>query len=154
MSDLSAPANLRYRFPALIQRTENYPLNGGTALSIYRGTPLIIDGNVDTIDAVKFDSGVTIATGDVFLGIVEDNQIDVLAADADGDKKATIIRRGLVGFVNSFSFTRADIGKAVYFSDSGTLTTTAGTNLGPVGEIWDVEDGYVYIDLDGGAIQA
>lgn len=149
MADLSANRNLRFWDLNRLQ-TLKYDLDNSAAQHIYRGQPMMIDQDVDTTHAVGFDSTVTETTGDVFLGIALE-EVEIATTDAEGTKEVEVARRGIVGFPNSYSFTDADTEKLVYFSDSGTLTTTSTSNLGPIGRIFAVEDSYVYIELYPGA---
>lgn len=146
MADLSRNQNLRFTKPAPFVR--KWVLDNSAAQHPYRGSPMMLDASEDTIYARVFDSNVTETTGDVFLG-VSLGEVDVATTDTETDNVAEIAMLGIVGFVNNFSLTDADAGKAVYFSDEGTLTTTANSNFGPAGYIIGVEDGYVYVNING-----
>ena len=141
-------ANQPLRFWKDTQNLDSIVLDNSSAQTIYRGHALILDQNVDAIYAVLFDSNVTLATGDVILGIAWE-PFTVLAADTETDNVIKYATWGSIpGFLMSQfgTFTDADMGDVVYLSDSGTLTVTAGSNL-KIGVIHKVEDGYVYVRL-------
>jgi len=147
MADLTRDAPLRFRYPNLLKK-ERWVLDNSTAQTIYKGQPIMLDMDVDTVYGRGFTSSVTIASGDVFLGIAAEGAT-VATSDTETDNEIEIITGGEVGFRNSFGFTDADVGKAVYFSDSGTLTTTSTGNLS-VGRITRVENGYVFVQINPG----
>ena len=49
--------------------TEKMVVDNTAAVTVYEGEPMIIDIDVDTAYPVPFTSGVTLATGDAFVGI-------------------------------------------------------------------------------------
>ena len=111
----------------------------------YKGAIMMID--VSDVDgyAQPLQSGITVASDDVFLGIaIEEVQVETTDT-TDGDKKITVARDGVWGFaVGSLAVT--DIGDLAYASDDGTITTTTTNNLW-VGQIVDVDDTYVWVDI-------
>lgn len=152
MTDLARNAPLRFRLTKKVQR-DKWVLDNSAAQTIYVGAPMMLDMNVDTVYARVYDSNVTAAADDVFLGIASE-AITVATTDTETDNEIEIITRGEVGF-QSAVFTDADVGKTVYFSDSGTLTATAGSNLA-IGTLARVVDGYAYINInpDGPYVQS
>lgn len=143
MTDLTADRYLRIWGEA--ELIEGVPMNGGAAISVYKGAPLIFDANVDTDAAVLFDSGVTAAAGDVFLGIAAE-AVTVVAGDSDGDVEAKVYAwPTIVGFASTV-FALANVGDPVYMDDSGTLTASTTGNL-KIGECHWVADGFVYVRL-------
>ena len=76
----------------------------------------------------------------------------VVGIVASGDLETVeieVITDGEVGFKSS-SFTDADVGKTVTFSDSGTLAAAAeAADACTCGTITRVADGYVYVELSG-----
>lgn len=146
MADISANQPLRYSKDTVNVATT--VLDNSSAQTVYKGHALVIDQNVDAIYAVIFDSGLTLSTGDVILGIALE-PFTVLTTDTETDnviKYATWGSR--IGFLMSQfgTFTDADMGDEIYLSDSGTLTVTSGSNL-KIGVIYKIEDGYVYVRL-------
>ena len=144
MADLSV--NLYTKaFGAL--HTEKMVLDNSAAQEVFEGAPLFIDIGEDTSYPRLFDSGVTLATGDAFIGFAAE-YCNVLTTDTETDNKIDIIRPpSILGFADVNSLTRANIGDLIYCSDSGTLTTTSGSNL-QVGYIHEVKDSLVYFKLE------
>ena len=111
----------------------------------YKGAVMMID--VSDVDgyAQPLQSGITVASDDVFLGIAME-EVQVKSTDTtDGDKKITVATEGVWGFaVGSLAVT--DIGDLAYASDDGTITTTTSNNLW-VGQIVGVDSTYVWVDI-------
>jgi len=144
MTDLSK--NLYIRGFGKLQ-IEKFILDNSTAQEVFEGAPLFIDIGTDTSYPRIYASGVTLATGDAFLGIAAE-YVNVLTTDTESDNKIDVIRPpSIVGFADVNSLTRANIGDLIYFSDTGTLTTTAGSDL-QAGYIHEVVGGWVYIKLE------
>ncbi len=141
MTAISAAANLRILGEKI---THKFPLDTSSAQVIYRGMHLMIDASVDTVNVVKAD-GVTAVDGDVFMGIAEENK-SVGSGDAETTEISTIVGPTIVGFKSS-ALTKADTGKPVYMSDSGTLTASNGA-YPRIGKLFDVLDGYCFVTLD------
>lgn len=119
---------------------------GSVAYTCYKGAVMCID--VDDIDGYgqPLQSGITVAAGDIFLGI-NTEQVSVTAADtSQGDKKVVVATRGDWAFPVG-SLTVEDIGAPAYASDDGTITTTSSNNLW-VGHIINVDDTYVWVRID------
>jgi predicted RecA/RadA family phage recombinase len=140
MADLTRDRPLRGNDD--LWRMREWVLDNSTAQTIYKGQPMMLDANVDTVYARGFIGATTPATGDAILGIAASGAT-VATTDNETDNKLTIITSGLVGFQTA-SFTNADTGKTIYFSDSQVLTTTSASNL-IIGKLSHVEDGYAYI---------
>lgn len=119
--------------------------SGNETYTAYKGAVMMID--VSDIDgyAQPLQSGMTVAAGDVFLGIALE-EISVLAADtSQGDKKIRVATEGVWGFAKG-SLSVTDIGDLAYASDDDTITVTTSNNLW-VGQIVDVDDTYVWVDI-------
>jgi len=151
MADLTRNAPLRYRWPQQESQSEKWVFDNSAAQTIYIGCPMLLDINVDTVYPRVYQNSVTKATGDVFVGIAleaktvatTDTETDNVIQIAGGDTE--------IGFLSTV-FTDADVGKVVYFSDSGTLTATAGANL-LIGNLRRVDGGYAYVQLDAPKVQ-
>ena len=147
MANLSKDAPLRIRRPGMLL-TENYLMDSSAANTIYKGQPVILDKSADTTKVRGWVAATTLVTAtDVFIGIAAEGK-----AVASGDLEIVeieVITDGEVGFKTS-SFTDADIGKTVTFSDSGTLAVAAeAADACTCGTITRVADGYVYVELSG-----
>ena len=151
MADLTRNAPLRYRWPNQELQPEIWTLDNSAAQTIYVGCPMLIDASEDTVYPRVYNSGVTKTTGDVFVGIANEAK-NVATTDTETDNEIEIIGgNSEVGF-KSTVFTDADVGKPVYFSDSGTLTATAGANL-LIGKLRRVDGGYAFVQLDAPYVQ-
>lgn len=127
--------------------TEKMVLDNSAAQEVFEGAPMIMDVSEDTSYPRLFDSGVTLATGDSFVGFAAE-YCNVETTDTETDNEIDIIRPpSIIGFADVNSLTRANIGDLIYMSDSGTLTTTSGSNL-QIGYIHEVYDTKVYIKLE------
>lgn len=142
MADRSANGYLKVYGEAHISE---WILDTSAAEHVYVGDPIIQDISEDTKYVKRFDSGITIATGDTFVGIAAEEQ-SVESGDAENVKVAVYEFPTILGFPAG-SFTDADVGDEVYMSDSATLTTTSSTNL-QIGKIHRVVDGFVFVQLD------
>lgn len=123
-------------------------MDSSSANTIYKGQPVILDKSADTTKVRGWVAATTLVTAtDVFIGIAAEGK-----AVASGDLETVeieVITDGEVGFKSS-SFTDADIGKTVTFSDSGTLAAAAeAADACTCGTITRVADGYVYVELSG-----
>ena len=107
MADLTANAPLRFKGEMKAQR---WVLDNSAAQTIYKGHPMIIDIGTDTSYPRLFDSGVTLATGDAFIGFAAE-YCNVLTTDTETDNKIDIVRPpSILGFADVNSLTRANIG--------------------------------------------
>lgn len=148
MADISRDQSLRI-FAGRSPLVETIVLDNSVAQTLFRGVAVILDANVDANFGRIFDSGVTLASGDTFLGIAAEGKV-VLTTDTEGDNKITFFGHdAILGFLMSQfgTFTNANLGEDIHLSDSGTLTTTLGTNL-KIGVVHAIEDGYVYVRLE------
>lgn len=141
MTAISAAANLRILGEKF---SHKFLLDTSSAQTIYRGMPMMLDANVDTVNIVKAD-GVTAVDGDVFMGIAEENK-SVASGDAETTELECLVWPTIVGFKSS-ALTKADTGKPIYMSDSGTLTASNGA-YPRIGKLFDVLDGYCFVTLD------
>lgn len=128
--------------------------SGSTAHSVYKGSVCVSDVS-DTdgyFRACPLSSSVNSASGDIFGGIALE-KVDVTSANtADGSKKATVARNGVWGFAKG-SVAITDIGAAAYASDDDTITTTSTNNFW-CGYIEDVDDTYVWVNIERAFMQA
>jgi len=142
--DLTLDANLRFKGPVY---TEQFLLDSTAARTIYRGQPMMIDADVDTGHVVQFVDAVTVANGDVCVGIACEGH-SVVIASAETQVINVYTWPTIVGFkmaaVNTF--TNEDLGKKMYMTGSGTLSLTASPNPF-MGYVYSVEDGYCYVKL-------
>jgi len=147
MANLSADAPLRVWGEA---HTEAIEMDNASQVTVYKGHPLIINQSVDTIYATDWDDGTgegVVAATDVFLGIAAEGKT-IKTSHAEGGVDARIeayVEPTVLGFKSSV-FTNANLGAAVYMSDSNTLSTTAADNP-QIGILARVEDGYCYVRL-------
>lgn len=120
---------------------------GTLAHTVYKGSLVICDVS-DTdgyFRACPASSSVNAASGDIFGGVAAE-RVDVGSADAaDGSKLCQVYRNGVWGFAKG-SIAITDIGAPAYASDDDTITTTS-TNNYFVGDIVDVDDTYVWVDI-------
>lgn len=143
MANLSADAPLRTLGEA---KTEQRHCDSSGAQTIYKGAPVIIDASADTTNVHTADS-ITCVDGDVFEGIAAEKHT---TASGDSETNAAslvelYVEPTIVGF-KSTALTRADVGKTVYMSDTGTLSTSNGA-YPQIGKCHDVRDGYVFVRL-------
>jgi len=141
MTAISAAANLRILGEKF---THRFLMDTSAAQTIYRGKAMILDANVDTVNVVDAD-GVTCVDGDVFMGIAAENKA-VGSGDAETTEIECLVWPTIVGFKSSV-LTKADSGKPVYMSDSGTLTASNGA-YPRIGKLFDVLDGYCFVALE------
>lgn len=141
MTAISAAANLRILGEKV---THRFPLDSSSAQTIYRGMHMMLDMDVDTVNVVKAD-GVTAVDGDVFMGIAEENK-SVAQGDPETNEIELLVGPTIVGFKSS-ALTKADTGKVIYMSDSGTLTASNGA-YPRIGKLFDVLDGYCFVALE------
>jgi hypothetical protein len=147
MADLSADANLKYKGET---KTEIFFLDTSTGQTIYKGEGLIIDQNVDNVNA-RGARGVTMVTGDVFLGIAAEGKT-VQTGAAQTTEIQAFVWPSIIGFPNAV-LTNADLGKVVSMSDTGTLSVASPGAYPRIGKLFKVEDGYAYVELDSPFVQ-
>ena len=147
MANLTQGRDLSQRRPTTLF-TERFNVDTSVARTIYRGGPVILDKSVDTVNIVDWTSAVTLVTAvDLFVCIANET-ITVAAGDLEATKEIDVITDGEVGFPNAYSFTDADIGKTVVFTDSATLAVGTGSATQcTAGKITRVTNGYVYVQL-------
>lgn len=150
MTDLARNAPMRFRWPNELQ-TEIWTLDNSAAQTVYQGAPLILDMSEDTLYLRVFDSSVTVATGDVFVGFANE-KVTVTTSDTETDNELEVISGTSEVGVKSSVFTDADVGKTVYMSDSGTLTSTSTSNL-KIGVLAGVENGYAFVRMSAPTVQ-
>jgi hypothetical protein len=143
MADLTANAPLRVLGEAFM---EEWNLDNSAAQTVYKGSPMIIDQSADTLNLRAWVDATVVATTDVFVGIAAEGEIAVATTDLEADKKVKVyVWPTIVGF-KSAVYTNADVGKTIYMSDSGTLSSTASQNP-QIGKLHRVLDGYAFVQL-------
>ena len=143
MADLSANAPLRFIGP---QYTDKRTIDTAAARTIYKGQPMIIDQSVDaTGNVVQYVDSVVVDPADVFVGIAAEGK-SVASGAAETTELEMYVEPTIVGFKSAVFTDGADLGKTVYMSDSGTLSTTAADNP-QIGKLFAVRDGYAYVQL-------
>ena len=126
-------------------------MDNSTAQTVYRGQPVIIDGSVDTVYLRGWVGATALqATVDRFVGISASSRIQVSTTDEETANVIDVITYGLVGFPTS-TITDADAGELATMTDSATVVagSEAGANNLEIGYVAYVEDGYVYVTING-----
>ncbi len=142
MSNLISGAPLHFKGQAY---TEKFTLDTSGAQTIYKGQPMFIDQDVDTVYARGFLAANTVAATDVFIGIAAEDKS--VAASADEVTEIEIYTfPTIIGFKSTVFTTNDKLGSTVYMSDSGTLAAT-GTGDLQIGTLFKIEDGYCYVKL-------
>ena len=142
MADLTNDAYLRIWGEV---ESEKWVLDNSTAQTIYKGQPLIIDQDVDTVYLRGFVDATVVAPTDIFIGIAAEGAT-VATTDNETDNEITLYRDGTIVGFQSAVFTDADVGDTVYMSDSGTLSATAADNP-EIGKLHRVQDGFAYVQI-------
>jgi hypothetical protein len=141
MANLTADASLRVLGEAY---THKFVMDTSGAQTIYKGAPAVIDANVDAVH-VHTAASLTLVDGDVCVGIGAEQK-----TVAAGDPETTLVELytwpTILGF-KSAVFTDADLGKAVYMSDTATLTASNGA-YPEIGKLYKVQDGYAFVRLE------
>lgn len=147
MTNLSADAPLRFKGEV---KSELFVLDTLATQVVYKGEGVIIDQNVDSL-LVHTARGVTMVTGDVFIGIAAEGKT-VMAGDQERTEIEVYVWPSIIGFKNAV-LTNASLGKVVSMSDTGTLSVAAVGAYPRIGKLFKVEDGYAYVELDSPFIQ-
>jgi len=141
MANLTQDANLRVLGEAY---THKWVMDTSGAQTIYRGAGVVIDANTDTV-YVHTAADLTLVDGDVCVGIAAEQK-----TVASGDPETTLVEcytwPTILGF-KSTVFTDADLGKAVYMSDTATLTASNGA-YPEIGKLFKVKDGFAFVRLE------
>jgi hypothetical protein len=141
MTDLSKDAPIRHAGPLV---THKWIMDTSSAQHVYKGQPMIIDQDVDTLYVRGYVDATTVAATDVCVGIAMEEK-EVAASAAETTEIVVAVGPSIIGF-KSTVFDNADLGKTVYMSDSGTLSETAGDNP-QIGKLVAVEGGYAFVEL-------
>lgn len=150
MADLTNSAPLREWAGGKFTMKERWTLDNSVAQSIYKGHPMIMDLDVDTVYARGFVDATVVAATDIFLGIAAEPKT-VLTTDTETDNEIELyVWPTILGF-KSAVYTDADVGDTVYMSDSATLSATAGDNP-MIGKLHRVVDGYAFVQIQSPAI--
>jgi hypothetical protein len=154
MANLTANRQMPVRIPTGGLETRKVHLagytnfgSGSTAFTVFKGAVVMSDVSDTDGYARDMDSGITVTTSDIFLGIAAE-RVDVTSSDtADGSKDITVYTNGTWGFpLNSLAIT--DLGAVAYADDDNLATTTATGNLA-IGTIVDVDASYLWVDISG-----
>jgi hypothetical protein len=113
-------------------------------ITVWKGTPIIMDTSVDDL-AVTNSDGVTMGSGDVFIGIAAEHATSV-AGQEEPTELEVYVWPTIVGFPTT-ALTNADLGKRVGMSDSGTLTVSTGA-YPSIGSLYIIKGEYCYVLLD------
>lgn len=119
--------------------------SGSEAYTSYKGAVMIID--VSDIDGYvqPHQSGITSASGDVFVGIATE-EVSVTSSDtSQGDKDILCLSVGVVGFPIG-SITVTDLGAPMYASDDTAITTTSSNNQW-IGTLVNVDSVNAWVDI-------
>lgn len=147
MADLTRDAPIRVWGKAY---TDKWVLDNSVAQTIFRGHPMILDVNVDTVYVRGFVDATVVAADDIFIGIATE-PATVATGDTETDNEIELlVGPTIVGF-KSAVYTDADVGDPVYMSDSATLSATPDDNP-ELGVLIRVKDGYAFVRLDTPAI--
>ena len=134
-------------------KTEKFILDTSVAQHIYRGMPLMIDDNVDTVNLINPDL-ITVAQPDTFIGIAAEEKV-VALGDPENEKSAGIevyVEPTIVGFKGT-TYSDVDLGMLISMDKTGILGTT-GAGKPRLGKLYKVEDGYQYVQLETPWVQA
>lgn len=117
--------------------------SGNTAYTCFKGAIIACDTS-DT-DGYFGPLDFTPASGDIFGGIGEERQ-DIGSTDtADGAKKLTVIRDGIVGFLKG-SLAITDVGADIYATTDNDIQTSS-TDALLIGRLVDVDATYAWVDI-------
>ena len=141
MADLTSDAYIKTEGNLVSRR---FFIDTSVAQIFYKGQPVIIDQSVDTVNATPYVDAVTVAPDDVFIGIAMEGKVTVADA-AETTEINLLVGPSIVGFASAV-FTNADLGKTVYMSDSGVLSSTAADNP-QIGTLVGVESGFAFVQL-------
>jgi len=147
MATLAQNINLNFWGEA---KTMLWTLDSSSAQTVYQGMAMILDANVDTVNAVIAD-GVTCVDNDVFLGVAN-GYVAIASGDGEDSKHQVEIAvwPSIVGFPST-AVTNANAGDAIYasaYTASGVTLSTSNGAYPKLGTLWRVENGYAYVKLD------
>ena len=114
--------------------------------TIYKGAVVCID--VSDVDgyAQPFQSGITAAGDDVFLGVAAEERSVTSSDTSQGDVNILVWTKGKVGFAVA-SLTVTDIGAPIYADDDQVVTTTSTNNLW-IGTLSSVDATYAWVNIE------
>jgi len=122
-------------------------LGGGSETqTIYKGACVCMD--VTDVDgyAQPYQSGITAASDDVFLGVALEEKSTVAANTSDGAVKILVAQSGIWAFpVNSLSVT--DIGAPIYAADDGNVVQSSSSNVLWIGYLVNVDATYAWVNI-------
>ena len=149
MADLTAAAYLKFWGEAT---TDKWILTTSSAQTIYKGQPMYLDINADTVYVLGFLDSQTVAADDIFVGIAAESVPTVASGASETTEVTVYMEPTIVGFPGTV-FTDADVGDPVYMSGSASLSATVADN--PVlGKLVRVKDGFQYVRLSSPTICA
>lgn len=144
MADLTMDAAIRI-WSDKLEAMEKWVLDNSVAQTIYKGHPMIMDLDVDTVYPRGYLDATVVAATDIFIGIAAEGKV-VATTDTETDNEINIwVWPTIIGF-KSTVYTDADVGDTVYMSDSATLSATAADNP-MLGKLHRVRDGYAFVQL-------
>jgi predicted RecA/RadA family phage recombinase len=143
MADISRNVYVRWHGEEAFAR---WVLDNSAAQEIYIGSPMWLDISEDTVYPRTYLAASTPATGDVFVGFALEPK-SVATADTETDNEIKISEPGSIVGLPAAALTDADVGKAIYMSDSGVVDLTSAGAI-QVGVLRRVVDGYAFIKTD------
>jgi hypothetical protein len=147
MADLTKDAYLKVWGKA---HTDEWVLDDSAAQTVYKGQPMIIDQSEDAVYLRGYVDATVVAATNIFIGIAA-HGATVATADNEVDNTITVYTQPTIVGIPGSTWTDADVGDTMYFSDSGTLSATATDN--PIaGTLVRVKDGFQYVRLASPAI--
>jgi hypothetical protein len=111
--------------------------SGNTAYTCYKGAVMMVD--IDDVDgyAQPMQSGITAATGDIFLGFAAE-QVSITSADTANDTKRILIDQPDLVKIPIGSLAVTDMGDEIFATDDNTFgTATSGLAVGTLEYIDD-----------------
>jgi len=108
-------------------------------------TQKIFAGSIVMRNATGFAKKATVATGEVCLGVAQEQADNTSGADGAINVRT---RRGLFRFANDGTIARVDIGATAYAVDDQTVADNNGTGTrSAVGTIRDVDSVGVWVEI-------
>lgn len=142
MADLTKDAYIKIWGEAY---TDTWTIDTTAARVIYKGQPIILDINVDTVNVVQFVDSVVVAADDIFIGIAAAGAS--VAASAAETTEVTVYMEPTIVGIPGATVTDADVGDLVYMSDSATLSVVTAADNPMLGKLFRVKDGFQYVQL-------
>ena len=114
MADLTRDAPLRFWNDKLVF-SEHWYVDSTAARTIYKGQPMIMDLDVDTVYPVQYVDAVEVAATDIFIGIAAHGHTTAIASTeaVESNSLEIYVYPTIIGF-KSTVYTDADVGDTVY----------------------------------------